>query len=89
MRIKRILKTDIEERYELFYKGKEFFIQKSDRLKYPDKYYVYVKIGYNEYKSIGGTSCISKPNLRRYLNICEKTKPFTILASDQGPSIFN
>ena len=69
MRIKTILKTDIEERYELFHKGKEYFIQKSKRLKYPDKYYVAVKIGFNEYNSIGVTSCISKPSLKKYLNI--------------------
>ena len=69
MRIKTITKTDIEERYELFYKGKEYFIQKSKRLKYADKYYIAVKIGNNEYNSIGVTNCISKPSLKKYLNI--------------------
>ena len=68
MRIKRITKTDAEERYDLFYEGKEYFIQKSKRLKYPDQYYVAVKIGYNTYDSMGVTDCISKPSLRKYLN---------------------
>jgi len=67
MRLKKILKTDIEERYKLFYKGKEYYIQKSKRLKYPDKYYVAVKIGYNTYDSMGVTSSIHKLNLKKYL----------------------
>jgi len=69
MKLKKILKTDIEERYELFYKGKEYFIQRSDRLKYPNKYYIGIKIGCNTYDSKGITDSISKPNLKKYLDV--------------------
>jgi len=53
MKAHKIKKTNITEKYTIFYLGKEYNVLKSKELYYPNKYYISVKTGYKTYNQIG------------------------------------